>query len=94
MVRPKWSNPILDALFPTSNCIWQIKYLHFLTIKDKIYKWLNGGFVMRTQIILKCTECKEENYSTTRNKKLHPDRMDVKKYCPKCQKQTVHREKK
>ncbi len=48
----------------------------------------------RAQVILVCSECKEQNYFTDKNKKLHPDRMEVKKYCPTCKKTTVHREKK
>lgn len=53
-----------------------------------------GGMVMRDNITLKCTECGEENYITTKNKKEHPDRMETKKYCKKCKKQTIHKEKK
>jgi large subunit ribosomal protein L33 len=49
---------------------------------------------MRNTFILKCQECKEENYMHSKNKKTHPDRMDVKKYCPVCQKHTAHKEKK
>ncbi len=30
---------------------------------------------MRENIILKCTECGEENYINTKNKRNHPDRM-------------------
>ena len=48
----------------------------------------------RANIILKCTECGEENYITTKNKKNHPDRMEKSKFCPRCNKQTVHKEKK
>ncbi|MCR5490699.1 MAG: 50S ribosomal protein L33 [Bacilli bacterium] len=48
----------------------------------------------RDQVILKCTECGEENYFTTRNKKTHPVKMEIKKFCPKCNKMTVHKEKK
>ena len=33
---------------------------------------------MRENIILKCTECGEENYINTKNKRNHPDRMEVK----------------
>ena len=43
---------------------------------------------------LKCTECGEENYINTKNKRNHPDRMEVNKYCPRCNKKTVHKEKK
>lgn len=49
---------------------------------------------MRENIILKCAECGEENYINTKNKRTHPARMEVKKYCPKCNKKTTHREKK
>ncbi|MDD3478326.1 MAG: 50S ribosomal protein L33 [Candidatus Izemoplasmatales bacterium] len=49
---------------------------------------------MRTQFTLKCTECKSENYQLMKDKKTHPDRMEVNKYCPTCKKHTVHKEKK
>jgi len=49
---------------------------------------------MKVQFTLKCTECGSENYQHTKNKKTHPDRMEVKKYCPTCRKSTVHKEKK
>ena len=48
----------------------------------------------RDNIILRCTVCGEENYITNKNKKEHPDRLETKKYCWKCKKHTVHKEKK
>lgn len=45
-------------------------------------------------ITLVCTECKNENYITRKNKKVHPDRLERKKFCPKCNIATIHREKK
>ena len=39
---------------------------------------------MRTKITLACTECKQRNYNTTKEKKNHPDRMEIKKYCRFC----------
>ncbi|HOP57573.1 MAG TPA: 50S ribosomal protein L33 [Bacillota bacterium] len=50
--------------------------------------------MVRVQFTMRCTECKEENYTMTKNKKNHPDRMEVMKYCPRCRKETLHREKK
>jgi len=47
---------------------------------------------MRTKITLACTECKQRNYNTTKDKKAHPDRMEVKKYCKFCNRHTPHRE--
>ena len=49
---------------------------------------------LRTRITLACTECKQRNYNTKKEKKLHPDRMETKKYCRFCKKHTVHKETK
>ena len=49
---------------------------------------------MRELVKLVCTQCGSENYHTTKNKKEHPERMEVKKYCPKLRKYTIHKEKK
>ena len=34
------------------------------------------------KVILRCSECKERNYFTVKNKKNTPDRLEMKKYCP------------
>ena len=47
---------------------------------------------MRDQITLACGECKNRNYTTTKNKKLHPDRVDYRKFCPFCRAHTAHKE--
>ena len=49
---------------------------------------------MRTRITLACTECKQRNYNTTKEKKNHPDRMETMKYCKFCKKHTMHKETK
>ncbi|MDR1608173.1 MAG: 50S ribosomal protein L33 [Deltaproteobacteria bacterium] len=46
----------------------------------------------REIIQLQCTECKNKNYSTTKNKRKHPSRVETKKYCPFDRRHTVHRE--
>ncbi len=46
---------------------------------------------MRTKITLACTECKQRNYNTTKDKKTHPDRMETKKYCRFCKTHTMHK---
>ena len=48
----------------------------------------------RDNIIIKCTVCGEENYIGSKNKRSHPARMELKKYCPRCNKMTLHKEKK
>lgn len=45
-------------------------------------------------VVLACEECKERNYTTTKNKKTTKERMELNKYCPKCKKKTVHKETK
>jgi len=47
---------------------------------------------MRDIITLACGECKRRNYSTTKNKRLHPDRVEFAKFCPFCRKHTPHKE--
>ena len=46
----------------------------------------------RTRVTLACTECGDRNYTTTKNKKLHPERMEAMKYCPRLRRYTLHRE--
>ena len=53
-----------------------------------------GGTDMRVKITLACTECKQRNYNTMKNKKNDPDRLEMNKYCRFCRKHTVHRETK
>ncbi|MBS3754415.1 MAG: 50S ribosomal protein L33 [Desulfobacteraceae bacterium] len=49
---------------------------------------------MKVKVTLACTECKRRNYSTTKNKRTKPDRLEFKKYCRFCHIHTVHRETK
>ncbi len=50
--------------------------------------------IMRVKITLRCSECKQRNYNTMKNKKNDPDRLEMKKYCRFCKKHTVHNETK
>jgi large subunit ribosomal protein L33 len=47
---------------------------------------------MRDIIILECTECKQRNYNTTKNKKKQTGRVEYKKYCRFCDKHMPHKE--
>ncbi|GFN37019.1 50S ribosomal protein L33 [Tepidimicrobium xylanilyticum] len=47
---------------------------------------------MRERITLACTECKQRNYVSTKNKKKTTERLELKKYCKFCKTHTVHRE--
>ena len=48
----------------------------------------------RVKITLVCTECKQRNYDTKKNKKNDPDRLELMKYCKFCRKHTTHKETK
>jgi large subunit ribosomal protein L33 len=48
----------------------------------------------RAIISLECKDCKRRNYSTTKNKRTTPDKLEFSKYCRFCRKHTVHKETK
>ena len=47
---------------------------------------------MREIVQLQCGECKNRNYSTTKNKKTTTERLEFAKFCRKCRKHTPHKE--
>jgi large subunit ribosomal protein L33 len=46
----------------------------------------------RMIITLACNECKHRNYTTEKNRRNDPDRLELRKYCRTCRTHTVHRE--
>ena len=46
----------------------------------------------REIVTLQCGECKDRNYSTTKNKKTTTARLEFNKFCRKCRKHTSHKE--
>ena len=48
----------------------------------------------RTIIHLQCTLCKRLNYTTTKSKLNNQEKLELKKLCKWCKKQTVHKEAK
>ena len=49
---------------------------------------------LASTITLQCQTCKERNYTTVKNKKNDPDRIELSKYCRWCHKHTPHKETK
>ena len=47
---------------------------------------------MREIITLQCVDCKNRNYSTTKNKKKGSERLELKKFCRACRRHTAHKE--
>jgi len=46
----------------------------------------------RLVVTMACGECKERNYTTEKNRKNDSGRLTLNKFCPRCRKQTEHRE--
>ena len=55
----------------------------------------------RILITLECTECRSNSdkrspgvsrYLTQKNRRNNPERLELKKYCPHCNKRTIHKE--
>ena len=55
----------------------------------------------RILITLECTECRSNlnkrslgvsRYSTQKNRRNNPERLELKKYCSCCNKPTIHKE--
>ncbi|MCK9859655.1 MULTISPECIES: 50S ribosomal protein L33 [unclassified Paenibacillus] len=47
---------------------------------------------MRVTVTLACTECGDRNYTTSKNKRTTPERIELRKYSPRLKKYTIHRE--
>ena len=60
----------------------------------RLIKIKSGGVKMRVKITLACTECKQRNYNTTKEKRIHTERMETRKYCRFCRRHTLHKETK
>jgi large subunit ribosomal protein L33 len=48
----------------------------------------------RDIITFQCAECKNRNYSSTKNKKTTTERLEMKKFCRFCRKHQSHKETK
>jgi large subunit ribosomal protein L33 len=47
---------------------------------------------VRPKITMACEDCKNRNYITKKNRRNDPDRLEVRKHCPTCNRHTVHKE--
>jgi large subunit ribosomal protein L33 len=46
----------------------------------------------RLPIDMACPECRLRPYTTSKNKRNDPDRLELRKYCPRCRTHRVFRE--
>jgi len=49
---------------------------------------------VREIITLACGDCKQRNYTSKKNKRNTPDRVELSKFCRFCRKHTAHKETK
>ncbi|PSO47353.1 MAG: 50S ribosomal protein L33 [Actinobacteria bacterium QS_5_72_10] len=48
----------------------------------------------RPIVTLACVECRERNYTTTKNRHTQRERLETRKHCPRCNAHRAHRETK
>ncbi|MFQ5874923.1 MAG: 50S ribosomal protein L33 [Dehalococcoidia bacterium] len=46
----------------------------------------------RIIVTLACSDCRERNYTTTKNRRNDSGRLELSKYCPRCRGKRLHRE--
>jgi large subunit ribosomal protein L33 len=46
----------------------------------------------RVVVDMACSECRNRNYHTTKNRRNDPDRIELRKFCPRCRTHRVHKE--
>ncbi|MBM3945039.1 MAG: 50S ribosomal protein L33 [SAR202 cluster bacterium] len=46
----------------------------------------------RQLITLGCVDCKERTYNSQKSKRNDPQRLEIKKFCPRCRTHKLHRE--
>ena len=46
----------------------------------------------RQVITLGCTECRERTYTSSKNRRNDPDRIELRKFCPRCREHKLYRE--
>ena len=77
----------------------KVKILSKINYFVEIYMAKNKG--TRILITLECTECRWNRnkrsagisrYTTQKNRRNNPERIELKKYCPHCNKPTIHKE--
>ena len=46
----------------------------------------------RQVVVLECTVCGHKNYTSTKNINNTKEKLELKKFCTKCKKHTLHKE--
>ena len=46
----------------------------------------------RVIVDLACSDCRQRTYTTEKNRRNDPDRLELRKYCPRCRGHRMHKE--
>ena len=46
----------------------------------------------RIVVTLGCTDCRERTYTSSKNRRNDPGRLELNKFCPRCRGTRLHRE--
>ncbi len=76
------------------NRLWLFRrfFMSERQIQKEVPRMAKAG--SRVKITLRCSECKQRNYNTNKNKRNTTERLELNKYCPFCRKHTLHTETK
>jgi len=86
-------NKVFPVLIEGGTCA-VMHTIHWACPKSKLGGAANMANEARVKVTLVCSECKQRNYDTKKNKKNDPDRLEMNKYCRFCRKHTLHKESK
>ena len=89
------TNPFkCGRVYRCENILTERCRLRLLFSYGQLQNFIGRCRIMRVGVTLACSECKRRNYTTNKNKKNNPDRIELNKYCPFCKKHTLHKETK
>ena len=46
----------------------------------------------RNVVTMGCVDCRERTYTSSKNRRSDPQRLELKKFCPRCRSHKLHRE--
>ena len=69
--------------------------MYALLLWEKVQSCVQGGVLpvpKSKKAILICTKCLSRNYTVAKNSQTNTTRLEVKKYCRKCNQHVLHKE--
>ena len=63
----------------------------FSLLRDRIFNMARRG-ENRILVTFGCVDCRQRTYNSNKSRRNDPQRLELKKYCPRCRTHTLHRE--